>query len=49
MKKLITQIKFRSFRLKQELGDILTAQKKVFKQFKGIVHALKGYKRKGRK
>ena len=49
MKKLIKEIKFRSFRLKQELGDILTAQKKVFKQFKGIVHAFKGYKRKGRK
>ena len=49
MKKLIKEIKFRSFRLKQELGDILTTQKKVFKQFKGIAHALKGYKRKGRK
>ena len=49
MKKLIKEIKFRSFRLKQELSDILTTQKKVFKQFKGIVHALKGYKRKGRK
>ena len=49
METLIKEIKFRSSRLKQELGDILTAQKKVFKQFKGIVHALKGHKRKGRK
>ena len=49
METLIKEIKFRSSRLKQELGDTLTAQKKVFKQFKGIVHALKGYKRKGRK
>tara|TARA_R110000787_G_scaffold65079_1_gene146623 strand:+ start:43 stop:189 length:147 start_codon:yes stop_codon:yes gene_type:complete len=47
--KAIKEIKFRASRFKQELTDICKAQKNVFKQLKGLISALKGHKRKGRK